>query len=623
MVKSMFAGVAGLKAHQSKMDVIGNNIANVNTWGYKSANMSFKDAMYQSTSSGSSGNTKNGGYGAVNANQVGYGVTTGSIAYDFGTGGMSPSSNGLDCMIDGTGFFLVGPMLLDGNIPLDTEDAVKNSGLYLSRVGKFKVDPNGYLVDDGGNYVYGFQNTEYTGDANLAKGALAPLKLPTKADMETVTKGKSSTALSNAKTALDKAQAAVNTAILAAGTARQEYFEAKTLYDAAYNANNIGKLNTELNTLKKTMDNFYSEYKNDTTGDVDGKKLAAYSKAKLEYDQKNFALLNAKAKLNLKNPYGDYIGGDGLKDIVDDYIKKDKELKGGNKTDTDAYAALEEAFATATKALEKVKNDGFKADVDDYMAKFYAYEANPTDTSLKEALDTSTMNLKKSDGLKAIIDNYSAKYNALQDGDPTDTTAYAALKTALANATLELEKAQTFLSGTESDSLQGILTTKELNVADKDSKLTAAQDALKSAESTYKTAQEANTKSQGTSTSDKDGVAEFSNYKIEQNGTIVGTTSDNASVIIGKIALGSVPNTGGLEKDSGYYYTIGASAGNVSVYEAGGSQGRILGNYLEMAKVDLSTEMTDMITTQRGFQANSKIITVTDQMLEELVNLKR
>jgi flagellar hook protein FlgE len=537
MVKSMFAGVAGLKAHQSKMDVIGNNIANVNTWGYKSASMSFKDAMYQSTSSGSSGDTKNGGYGAVNANQVGYGVTTGSIAYDFGTGGMSPSSNGLDCMIDGTGFFLVGPMLNDGNISLDTEDAIKSSGLYLSRVGKFKVDPNGYLVDDGGNYVYGFQNTQYTGDPNLAKGSLSPLKLPTNADMEAVTKGKSSTALANAKAALDKAQAAVNTAILAAGTARQEYFEAKALYDAAYKANNIGTLNTELNTLKTTMDSLYSEYKNDTTGDPLGAKLKAYSEAKLEYDQKNFELLRAKSKVNLKDP-----------------------LSGSYPTEG--------------------------------------------------ALDT-------------VINSYTTAYNNLQNGDPTDTAAYAVLKSALATATVDLEKAQTFLSGTESDSLQGILTTKELNVADKDSKLTAAQEALKSAESTYKTALEANSKSQGTSTSDTDGVAEFSNYKIQQDGTIVGTTSDNATVVIGKIALGSVPNTGGLEKDSGYYYTIGASAGNVSVYEAGGSEGRILGNYLEMAKVDLATEMTDMITTQRGFQANSKIITVTDQMLEELVNLKR
>ena len=539
MVKSMFAGVAGLRAHQSKMDVIGNNIANVNTWGYKSANMSFKDAMYQSTSSGSAGDTKNGGYGAVNANQVGYGVTTGSIAYDFGTGGMSPSANGLDCMIDGTGFFLVGPMLNGGSISLDSEDAVKSSGLYLSRVGKFKVDPNGYLVDDSGNYVYGFKNGKYDGDAEFAKGALTPLKLPTNADMEAVTKGKSSSALTNAKEALDKAQAAVNTAIIAAGTARQEYFEAKAVYDNAYKNNSIGNIGTligEANTLKETMDKFYSEYKNDTTGDPGGTKLAAYTQAKLEYDQKNFQLLRAKSKVNLK----DSLGTDYTEDSLDN-----------------------------------------------------------------------------------IIIDYANKYTALQNGDPTDTAAYATLKSELATATVALEKAQTFLSKTDSESLQGIMTAKGLNVEDKDAKLKAAQDALKSAQSTYDTALKANSNSQGTSSSNPDGVAEFSNYKIQEDGTIVGTTSDNVPVVIGKIALGSVPNTGGLEKDSGYYYTIGASAGNVSVSEAGGTEGRILGNYLEMAKVDLATEMTDMITTQRGFQANSKIITVTDQMLEELVNLKR
>ena len=540
MVKSMFAGVAGLRAHQSKMDVIGNNIANVNTWGYKSANMSFKDAMYQSTSAGSAGDTKNGGYGAVNANQIGYGVTTGSIAYDFGTSGMSPSANGLDCMIDGTGFFLVGPMLNGGSISLDSEDAVKSSGLYLSRVGKFKVDPNGYLVDDSGNYVYGFQNGKYDGDAEFAKGALSPLKLPTNADMEAVTKGNSSSALTNAKTALDKAQAAVNTAIIAAGTARQEYFEAKAVYDDAYKNNSIGNIGTligEANTLKDAMDKLYSEYKNDTTGDPGGTKLKAYTQAKLDYDKKNYELLRAKSKVNLKDPLGSY---------------------------------------------------------------------GPDETKLD----------------KVMID-YAKAYDDLQNGDPTDTAAYAILKSALASATVELEKAQTFLSKTDSDSLQGIMTSKELNVADKDAKLDAAQDALKSAQSTYDTALKANSNSQGTSSSNPDGVAEFSNYKIQEDGTIVGTTSSNAPVVIGKIALGSVPNTGGLEKDSGYYYTIGASAGNVSVNEAGGSEGRILGNYLEMAKVDLATEMTDMITTQRGFQANSKIITVTDQMLEELVNLKR
>ena len=120
-----------------------------------------------------------------------------------------------------------------------------------------------------------------------------------------------------------------------------------------------------------------------------------------------------------------------------------------------------------------------------------------------------------------------------------------------------------------------------------------------------------------------DTLATLTNYKIQTDGTVVGTSEEGVTIVVGKIALAGVQNTGGLEKDSGYYYTLGANTGNVSVYEGGGTDGRILGNYLEQAKVDLATEMTEMITTQRGFQANSKIITVTDQMLDELVNMKR
>lgn len=309
MVKSMFAGVAGLRTHQAKMDVIGNNIANVNTWGYKAASMSFKDAMYQTTATGSGGKTSNGGYGGTNAAKVGYGVTTGSITYDFGKGGMAPSASGLDCYIDGTGFYIVGPMIKDGTVPLDGDNAVKSNGFYLTRVGKFQVDGNGYLTDDSGNYVYGYKNTQTgAGDPTFDTTNLTALKIPKKSE--------------------------------------------------------IGE-----------------------TGDE---------------------------------------------------------------------------------------------------------------------------------------------------------------------------------------------------------------------------------------------VASLNTYKIQTDGTVTGTSSvSGKTVTIGKIALAGVQNTGGLEKDSGYYYTIGANAGNVSAYEGGGTQGRIIGNFLEQAKVDLATEMTEMITAQRGFQANSKIITVTDQMLEELVNLKR
>ncbi len=157
MVRSMIAGVAGLKAHQSKLDVIGNNIANVNTWGFKSYSYNFQDAMYSNSISSTGGSIMAGAAGGHNASQVGYGSTLSSISSEFSGGAPSPSSNPMDCMIDGTGFFLV------GNMVNGTFNSVTDSGLYLSRVGIFRVDNNGYLVDNQGSYVYGYGLKEGTG----------------------------------------------------------------------------------------------------------------------------------------------------------------------------------------------------------------------------------------------------------------------------------------------------------------------------------------------------------------------------------------------------------------------------------------------------------------------------
>lgn len=159
MVKSMFAGVSGLKSHQRKMDVIGNNIANVNTWGYKAYSFNFQDSIYSTAIRSSGGATTAGAYGGRNPSQVGYGSAMSSISFQYTTGAPSPTDNDLDCMIDGTGLFLVGGMV-NGQL---TANGIKDSGLYLSRVGIFSVDNNGFLVDDQKNYVYGYALKDGTG----------------------------------------------------------------------------------------------------------------------------------------------------------------------------------------------------------------------------------------------------------------------------------------------------------------------------------------------------------------------------------------------------------------------------------------------------------------------------
>lgn len=168
MVKSMYAAITGLRTHQSKLDVISNNMANVNTWGYKSRSANFADAMYQNSIQGAGGKAANRYTGGVNTSQLGFGVNMSSISTDFTTGNWSPTGIGLHCMINGPSFFIVGPYHSDAQGSGITND-IKNQGVFLSRVGIFNIDNNGYLVDDQGNYVYGYRCTkqgETTTDAN-------------------------------------------------------------------------------------------------------------------------------------------------------------------------------------------------------------------------------------------------------------------------------------------------------------------------------------------------------------------------------------------------------------------------------------------------------------------------
>ncbi len=116
----------------------------------------------------------------------------------------------------------------------------------------------------------------------------------------------------------------------------------------------------------------------------------------------------------------------------------------------------------------------------------------------------------------------------------------------------------------------------------------------------------------------------YYDVSIDETGAIVGIDTDGDKVTIGYIALATFPNENALEKvgQSAYRSTVNSGAAQYSVPGSDGA-GTLNPGTLEMSNVDLASEFTDMIVTQRGFQANSRIITTTDSMLEELVNLKR
>jgi flagellar hook protein FlgE len=125
---------------------------------------------------------------------------------------------------------------------------------------------------------------------------------------------------------------------------------------------------------------------------------------------------------------------------------------------------------------------------------------------------------------------------------------------------------------------------------------------------------------------DQDGYSAglLQNFTIDRSGIISGSFTNGTNLVLGQIILADFNNPGGLLRAGDNMFTVsGNSGGAVLGYALAGSQSVITSGALEMSNVDLAQEFTQMIVTQRGFQANSRVITSADEMLQELVNLKR
>ncbi len=177
MSGAMSAAISGLKSQMQGLNVVGNNIANVNTNGYKAQRITFKESIYNTLSAGSAGTDT---VGSTNPQQIGYGCSVGTIDLDMTSGDLVSTGRAMDCTISGDGFFLVGPK----NITI--EDAGDVNSLTLTRVGDFEFR-DGYLTDGQGNVVYGFVTANGTdggivedGDKLSTSTDLVPIRLPLK-----------------------------------------------------------------------------------------------------------------------------------------------------------------------------------------------------------------------------------------------------------------------------------------------------------------------------------------------------------------------------------------------------------------------------------------------------------
>ena len=568
MMRSLYSGVAGLKTHQTRMDVIGNNIANVNTTAYKSSSMTFSELMSQTTQKASGANATTG-VGGTNAKQIGLGVKAGAINTAITTQGSAQSTgNPFDIMITGDNFFVVS----------------NGSENFFTRDGSFYVDGAGNLAMTSTGYnVMGWGVDKTTG--NIKQDTVTALRIMSSANM---TYPPEATTKANISGILDQNDKDVTSAN--GKTVNLNFFDARGYsYTAKFTFKQSGgdKTNEYSMELNKILD---------STG-------AEIDISKLKFGNRSQQKMETKVTLN-----------------TDAYKWDGKVLK--TKDGTTEVANLADIFnqdgSLITPQDDAAAQKQQKAL--DAIAKAYGYEGS-TDEFLNLYI-TSTANKDKQLTIQDLLGNMMA--GKTTDVLPADGSAITMEGRYFEGTTVVFNKDTGKL-----ESVGGSTTNLNVN---------AAFSALGGnfSDVTIDLSECTNYDNKGTSTigatsGDLDGLGtgrrlgDMIGVFIQKDGMIYASYDNGMTKLLGQIATAAFANASGLEKEGDNLYSATLNSGEfdgigVDITAGGGymSPGQ-----LEMSNVDLSSEFTEMITTQRGFQANSRIITVSDTLLEELTNLKR
>lgn len=568
MMRSLYSGVAGLKTHQTRMDVIGNNIANVNTTAYKSSSMTFSELMSQTTQKASGANATTG-VGGTNAKQIGLGVKAGAINTAITTQGSAQSTgNPFDIMITGDNFFVVN----------------NGSENFFTRDGSFYVDGAGNLAMTSTGYnVMGWGVDETTG--NIKQDTVTALRIMSAANM---TYPPEATTKANISGILDENDKDVTSAN--GKTVNLNFFDARGYsYTAKFTFKQSGgdKTNEYSMELSKLLD---------STG-------AEIDISKLKFGNRSQQKMETKVTLN-----------------TDAYKWDGKVLK--TKDGTTDVANLADIFkadgSLITPADDAAAQKQQKAL--DAIAKAYGYEGS-TDEFLNLYI-TSTADKDKQLTIQDLLGNMMA--GKTTDVLPANGSAITMEGRYFEGTTVVFNKDTGKL-----ESVGGSTTNLNVN---------AAFSALGGnfSDVTIDLSECTNYDNKGTSTigatsGDLDGLGtgrrlgDMIGVSIQKDGMIYASYDNGMTKLLGQIATAAFANASGLEKEGDNLYSATLNSGEfdgigVDITAGGGYMST---GQLEMSNVDLSSEFTEMITTQRGFQANSRIITVSDTLLEELTNLKR
>ena len=571
MLRSLYSAVSGMKAHQSQLDVIGNNIANVNTFGFKSSRGRFSDVFYQTLQNATGGSATMGG---TNASQIGYGTQLAGIDLDMSRSAFQSTNRGLDVAIAGEGFFQVQDS--DGNI-------------FYTRAGALQIDPNsGNLTDANGYTVLGVSGDplgKAPGSNKIhldipSQQAAKAVKTETINGIRYTLTSEKATTDANVSvnfvvddTLPDGADAVVKDTEMNTGSLTVRV-NAKSVFSSLSDL--MDKVNTAI-----TQANGGKEYptgKLSLTAVPDGGLFPAGGLTGAEILGYNFDVVPGELTLSADDAATNGVFGSLLPKTVSSVPKFTAE---GDVTFEAHYV---KAVGDKKAAWEITATVGTGAN----ERKFVGYIDESSTAANSVLLKESPV--KPGEEAGQYIEMKHEGFTKLSD-------VWQGLP---ANAGKDIN--------TETDpsmSSQGTSTV----TASKDSKeLGLGQKGFVLAGGT----------AGGTLSSSQVGVSILANGIVEVN------HPDKGKIQVGRIDLATFENPYGLEEVGNSYFQQTANSGNAKLCQAGTNGSSALkSSALEMSNVDISSEFSDMIVTQRGFQADSRIITVSDTILEELVNLKR
>lgn len=543
-MRSMYAGVSGLKAHQTKMDVIGNNISNVNTVGYKGSRVTFKEMLSQTLKGASS---PQNGRGGTNPQQVGLGVALGSIDTSMEQGNLQSTGKMTDVSIQGEGFFMV-------------NDGKQN---VYTRAGSLSFDEDGFLVNSSNGYrIQGWKAAE---DGTISK---------TNAEnIEDIT--------------LDETMDA----------------------SATTNINYTGNLNAAAeNTLTASPSKIQIE--DGTSGATDN---VSVSLNKTEnFNQWKFSLSAENSSSNITNGTG-YITLDEAGKILG--INTAKDGSGTDLTIAGNEPTIDIGGTGDTVALDLPSVSDSLSSTPLFKGAEAAGETVEGDYTLN-AKRTITTDVYDSQGTLHTIDLTAKKVGdntweiENNDVDVSDATMSTASWLSNSPHTINFDADGNVVGGGTVD------LTFDPNGGAADGQAVALDFS--------NFTQFAGDMTADFDTSDGYGQGDLKSFTIDGSGAITGSYDNGYNKTLAKIGIASFSNPAGMSREGDTLFSVSNNSGDPQIGLAGtGGRGMIAPGTLEMSNVDLAQQFTEMITAQRGFQSNSKIISTSDEMLQTLVNLKR